>query len=198
MGMPSVPEPSFMEDPDLDPETISTLMELEAESLVLLALNIAKRCLDIQSSGGKLIQGYGGSFHVTHVVELETIKLVIRVPCTGWCGGMTPTAKDALDSQVATMRLIRNKTNIPVPEIFAYDTTANNEIGAPYICMSFIPGKRVSEIWFKDPTSGALSREEFRLRILTDMAQTMTQFSSLTFDKIGSIMEDGSGSMVIG
>jgi hypothetical protein len=64
--------------------------------------------------------------------------------------------------------------------------------------MSFIPGKRVSEIWFKDPTSGALSREEFRLRILTNMAQTMAQFSSLTFDKIGSIMEDGSGSMVIG
>ncbi|KAH6886251.1 kinase-like domain-containing protein [Thelonectria olida] len=149
-------------------------------------------------SGGKLVARKRGSFNIVHIVELDTITLVIRVPVTGWGGEMTPAVKDAMDSQVATMRLVRNKTKIPVPEIYAYDTSAENKIGAPYICMSFIPGKTVSEVWFEDPDSGTLTREELRLRILTSLAQTMAKFSGLTFDKIGSIREDASGSTVIG
>lgn len=63
-------------------------------------------------------------------------------------------------------------------------------------CMNFIPGKPVSEVWFDD--SGTLPREDLRLRILTSLSRTMAQFSCLTLDKMGSIMEDGSGSTVIG
>ncbi|KAK1765059.1 hypothetical protein QBC33DRAFT_180550 [Phialemonium atrogriseum] len=76
------------------------------------------------------------------------------------------------------------------------DTTGNNEIGAPYLCMSFVPGKPVSEVWFGP--SGTLSQEELRLRILASLSRVMAQFSRLTFNKMGSIMEDGSGSTVIG
>ncbi|KAF4451762.1 hypothetical protein F53441_5296 [Fusarium austroafricanum] len=101
-----------------------------------------------------------------------------------------------MESQAATMRLIRSKTTIPVPEIYALDTTDNNEIGAPYLCMSFIHGKTVSEVWLGH--LGALPQEELRLRILKSLSRTMAQFSCLTFDKMGSIMEDGSGSTIIG
>lgn len=183
-----------MDDPD--PETFGPLVAITAESLVLLASNIASRCLHLPKSSGKLIARISGSYNITHVVELESVKLVIRVPATGWGSGMTLTAARAMESQVATIRLIRSKTTIPVPEIYALDTTDNNEIGAPYLCMSFIAGKPVSEVWFDD--SGILPREELRLRILTSISRTMARFSCFTFDKMGSIMEDGSGSTVIG
>lgn len=183
-----------MDDPD--PETFGPLLAITTESLILLASKIANQCLNIPSSSGKLITRISGSFNIVHVVELENIKLVIRVPATGWGSGMTPTAARAMESQVATMRLIRNKTRIPVPEIYALDTTDNNEIGAPYLCMSFIPGKPVSEVWFDDLDT--LAREELRLRILASLSRTMAQFSCLAFDKMGSIMNDGSGSTIIG
>lgn len=183
-----------MDDPD--PETFGPLVAITAESLVLLASNIASRYLHLPSSSGKLVARINGSYNITHVVELESVKLVIRVPATGWGSGMTPTAAHAMESHVATIRLIRSKTTIPVPEIYALDTTDNNEISAPYLCMNFIPGKPVSEVWFDD--SGTLPREEMRLRILTSLSRTMAQFSCLTFDKMGSIMEDGSGSTAIG
>ncbi|KAH8662782.1 kinase-like domain-containing protein [Ilyonectria robusta] len=176
---------------DPDREIFGPLVDITAESLVLLASNIANQRLHVPGSGGKLVARIDGSYNIIHVVELEGIKLVIRVPATGWGSGMTPIAAHAMESQVATMRLIRNRTTIPVPEIYALDTTDNNEIGAPYICMSFIPGKTVSEVW--SDHSGTVPREELRLRILTSLSRTMAQFSCLTFDQMGSIMDDGSG-----
>ncbi|KAI3324256.1 kinase-like domain-containing protein [Xylariaceae sp. AK1471] len=183
-----------MESPD--PETFGPLAAIAPESLVLLALNIAKRYLNLPNTSGTLIARISGSYNITYVIELENVKLVVRVPATGWGSGLTHAAADAMESQVATIRLIRSNTTIPVPEIYALDTSVNNEIGAPYLCMSFIPGKPVSEVWFD--YSGTLPRDEFRLRILTSLSQTMAQFSCFSFDQMGSIMKSRSGSTVIG
>ncbi|KAI1118021.1 kinase-like domain-containing protein [Nemania sp. NC0429] len=183
-----------MDNPD--PETFGPLAAIAPESLVLLASNIAKRCLNLPTTGGTLIARISGSYNITHVIELGNAKFVIRVPATGWGAGLTQAAADAMASQVATIRLIRSKTAIPVPEIYALDTSVANEIGAPYICMSFIPGKPVSEVWFD--YSGTLPRDEFRLRILTSLSHTMAQFSCFSFDQMGSIMESESNSTVIG
>ncbi|KAL7923764.1 kinase-like domain-containing protein [Trichoderma austrokoningii] len=166
-------------------------------SFSLRTLQTLSRCLRLpKSSGGELVERISGSYNIVHVVELKHVKLVIRVPATGWGSGMTPTAAHAMESQVATIRLIRSKITIPVPEIYALDTTDNDDIGAPYMCMGFIPSKPVSEVWFD--RSGALPREELRLRILTSLSRNMAQLSCLAFDKMRSIMEDGSGSTVIG
>lgn len=181
---------------DSDPATFGPLIAISAESLVLLASNIANRCLHLPKTTGKLVARISGSYNITHIVELENLKLVFRVPATGWGAGRTPSAARAIESQVATIRLIRSKTAIPVPEIYALDTTENNEISAPYLCMSFLPGKPVSKVWFDRP--GTLPREELRLRILTNLSRTMAQFSCLTFDKMGFLLEDGSGSTIIG
>ncbi|AEO67161.1 uncharacterized protein THITE_14102, partial [Thermothielavioides terrestris NRRL 8126] len=131
-----------------------------------------------------------GSYNIVHVLDLGGVKLVVRVPATGWGSGMTATAAQALKSQVATLRLIRRSTSIPVPEVYGWDPTSDNEIGAPYVCMSFLPGKRVSDIWFDD--SGPLPRDELRRAILANLARTMAQFSELRFDKLGSVNGDGS------
>ena len=188
--------PSDISDVDLEPEVFGPLIAIREPALVRLALDISNRILHVPSSNGKLISRIGGSYNIVHIVQLDEIKLVIRVPATGWGFGMTELAARALQSQVATMRLIQKNTTIPVPEIYNLDTTSDNEIGAPYTCMSFVPGTSVSKVWFDD--SGTIPREEMRLRILSNLSQVMAQFSQLpTFDKIGSIMEDDAGSTFI-
>lgn len=171
-------------------------IERDSESLVLLASNIAKRCLGLPSTSGTLIERMSGSYNTANVIELENVKLVIRVPAIDWGSGLTRAAADAMESQVATIRLIRSKTTIPVPEVYALDTSVNNEIGAPYTCMSFIPGTPVCQAWFD--YSGALPRDEFRFNILTSLSQIMAQFSCFSFEQMGSIMGSGSDSTIIG
>lgn len=110
---------------------------------------------------------------------------------------MTKTAADALASQVAVMRLVRQKTKAPVPEIYDWDSTNNNEIGAPFICMAFLPGKTVSHVWF-DQSNGTEAREKLRLNILTSLSNVMAQFDSISFDKIGSITAAQDASFSLG
>jgi len=42
----------------------------------------------------------------------------------------------SLLSQVATLDYVRNKTSVPVPNVFYYDSSPYNEIGYEYIVMS--------------------------------------------------------------
>jgi hypothetical protein len=95
------------------------------------------------------------------------------------------------------MRFIREKTTIPLPEVYAFDTTSENEIGVPYIVMSFIDGSTVMSMWF-DKT-GPTPLEERRLRTLDTVAQAMSQLQKFQFDKIGSLQfNNGTDSIEIG
>ncbi|KAG8671763.1 hypothetical protein FPOAC1_005021 [Fusarium poae] len=77
-----------------------------------------------------------------------------------------------------------------MPEVYIFDTTDNNEIITPSICMSFIPGETVSHVWLDET-----SRESLRLSILTRLvpmgAEDGTNFLGLVFD--WDEQEDGSG-----
>lgn len=108
---------------DLDYEDFGPLTTIPDESVVRLALSISNQVLQAPSSNGKLVDRLVGSYNIVHIVQLDDIRIVIRVPSTGWGSGMTATAARALESQAATMRLIRRTTTIPVPEIYGLDTT---------------------------------------------------------------------------
>lgn len=181
---------------EIDPEIFDALGDIPEKSLISLAIDIASRVLHAESSNGNLVNRICGSYNIVYIIQLDSFKLVIRVPATGWGSGMTPTAAHALGSQVSTIRLIRERTRVPVPEIYSLDTSSNNIISAPYMCMSFLPGKTVSKVWFDDPE--LLSREELRFRILTSLSLVMARFSGLSFKQIGSVHIDEAGSTFIG
>jgi aminoglycoside phosphotransferase (APT) family kinase protein len=195
MSAPS--ETGSINDSEIDAEVFGPLATISEDSLVALASRIGTQVLHVSTNNARFVKRVCGSYNIVHVIELETMKLVIRVPATGWGAGMTKTAADALASQVATMRLIRQKTEAPVPEIYDWDPTNNNEIGAPFICMAFLPGEPTSRVWF-DLSNGPEAREELRLNILTSLSSIMAQFSSISFDKIGSIMVEEDGSFILG
>lgn len=170
---------------ELDVEIFGPLASIPTHSLILLATHLQKTVLHTEASKSCLVSRISGSFNIAHIIQLDNLKLVIRVPASGWGNGMTETAALAIRSQVATLRLIKSQTTIPVPEIYGFDTTCNNEIGAPYICMSFMPGVPVSTAWFDDLDYPRL--EARRLRILTSLSRALAQLSKFSFKKIGSL-----------
>ncbi|GJD04036.1 hypothetical protein ColKHC_12861 [Colletotrichum higginsianum] len=79
------------------------------------------------------------------------------------------------------------------------------------MCLSFVPGKPVSEVWFGNPDSDSDSgpesgpadhavplREERRFRILKSLSQAVAAFAPLALDTMGSVTGDESGSVGIG
>lgn len=45
-----------------------------------------------------------------------------------------------LRSEVDVMQLIKDRSNVPIPQIFAYEVNEDNEIGVPFILMEFLSG----------------------------------------------------------
>ena len=177
----------------LDAETFGPLLSIPEISLVILARTIRADILGITSSSGRLIHRVSGSYNLVHIIQLDDgFKLIIRIPATGWGFGLTATAAQAMESQVTTLRLIASKTTIPVPQVYAFDTTSNNTINAPYICMSFLPGQTLATAWFDTTLPTPL--EERRLRTLTALSECLPQLAQFTFLQIGSLHKDNNSS----
>ena len=92
------------------------------------------------------------------------------------------------------MRLIRRETTIPVPEVFAFDASLENELGCPFILMEHVRGKALHGVWWNQSVSRA-RREQVRVRALHDIAEAMTQLNSLTFSQGGSLLFDDKGNV---
>ena len=93
------------------------------------------------------------------------------------------------------MRFVRRMTTIPVPEVFAFDGSLDNELGCPFILMEKVHGKDLNQVWFDQGKSPAM-REQVRIRALQGIAEAMTQLNSLTFSYGGSLVFDAQGNVL--
>ncbi|KAJ9131591.1 hypothetical protein NKR19_g9520 [Coniochaeta hoffmannii] len=144
---------------------------------------------------GRVLYRAIGSYNLVHVIELhDATRVCIRVPATGWGRGLSgddfATAARAMTSQVATLCLIASETTVPVPVIYGYDTSADNKIGAPYMCTSFLPGQSVARVWWgseDDENELRERREKRRRRILRSVAHASAQLRKFKFAQIGPL-----------
>ncbi|KAI0897653.1 kinase-like protein [Annulohypoxylon nitens] len=183
----------------LSPEEIESfgpLLDIPEASLEALTIKIFERVFHKACKGARFIGRAKGSYNLVHFVHAnDDLIFVIRVSGAAWGSGKTDTAARALESTVATMRFVAKNSSIPVPEVYDFDTTDDNEIQAPYMCISFISGTPVSYAW--NNKSIHMPLIQFRQNILRSLAQVMAQFSSFSFDKIGSITSDEANSQAL-
>ncbi|CAM1511036.1 Fc.00g085490.m01.CDS01 [Cosmosporella sp. VM-42] len=172
------------------------LMDLAEVDLLSLAIKIRKDVLGTSTSQSTLISRVPGSYNINHIIKLDNFKLVIRVPASGRGANVGGNAASAMEMQVATLRFLEKKTTIPAPRVYNFDTASDNEIRAPYICMSYLEGECLEEAWFDDTREIPL--EHRRLKTLDTLAQYMAQLAPFKFDKMGSLVESKSGVFSIG
>lgn len=90
------------------------------------------------------------------------------------------------------MRFIRTETTVPVPTVYDFSPSLNNQVGCPYILMDFAQGKPLHRVWFdEDRTVAAL--EQIRTRILQGVASTMAELSRPKFEQGGFLFFDDAG-----
>lgn len=92
--------------------------------------------------------------------------------------------------EVEALRLVREKTSIPVPGIYAWGLASENQLGlGPFILMEFIDGVCLNDILgggdsrlLKEEVSDADIEFVYR-----QIAQFMLQLFDIDFDRIGSL-----------
>ncbi|KAF4459678.1 Aim9p [Fusarium albosuccineum] len=93
------------------------------------------------------------------------------------------------ESEIATIRYLKQHTSIPVPEIYYEDLDPVNEVGAAFVLMERLPGRHLYKIW------DDLSLDN-KKAALSEIASVMVQFASLRFDQIGCLTQGGIGPIV--
>ena len=84
------------------------------------------------------------------------------------------------DSEVATTELVRHSTNIPVPAIYAYDSSTKNKLGLEWMLMERVVGKPLTELW---PDMS----DDSTLLVTKRVVDWAKQLSTIMRDKVGGI-----------
>lgn len=99
---------------------------------------------------------------------------------------------DCMAIEVATMNYLKLNTNLPIPEVFGHDLSSDNAVGAPYMFMSYIHGTVANDLQSaRGCDLGMFGTPEQNDRFWRQMAEHHVHLASITFDKIGSLHQDG-------
>ncbi|KAF5376644.1 hypothetical protein D9615_007875 [Tricholomella constricta] len=116
-----------------------------------------------------------GGLNRTFLITLSTgFQLVARIPYPL----LIPKAY-ALASEVATMDFLRSK-GLPIPRVYAYSFTSENESETEYILMEYVKGTDLSQIWFD-------LKEDEIISLMDQLAKTESTMMSISFPAGGSI-----------
>ena len=89
-----------------------------------------------------------------------------------------------LESEVATMKYVKNNTTIPVPVIFAFSSTPHPDVGCRFILMESLPGV---------PGTGRFKEfvpDEYKQKTFRQFVDIKLQLSQCRFPRIGRLRED--------
>ncbi|KAG9517844.1 hypothetical protein KCV07_g5963, partial [Aureobasidium melanogenum] len=102
-------------------------------------------------------------------------RLVVRLP--------TPAAGPAgrnVNSEVATIKYLSFKTDIPVPQIFEWREDTKNTVGHPYLIVGHASGAPLHQIW---QDLGKVQK----IKCLKSIAHQLAKSSELCFSAYGSL-----------
>ncbi|KAJ6036430.1 hypothetical protein N7540_000709 [Penicillium herquei] len=98
-----------------------------------------------------------------------------------------------LEAEVATMRLIKDHSDLPVPRVFAYEADENNPIGVAFMLMELLPGiVGIDANGGYEVHRGVVPRE-YRPNFYSSVAKYHVHLTSLRLPKIGTIIRDHEG-----
>jgi hypothetical protein len=127
-----------------------------------------------------------GSFNLVFTIKFnDEVYWGLKIPANGHHGCFDTSAAEALKSEALTMQTIQRETKIPLPTVYGFDNTMDNELGCPYIMMEWLQGKPLWEVWFDKKASPA-RLEQVRMRALQTIAAAIVQLNGFQSDYSGS------------
>ncbi|KAF2865942.1 hypothetical protein BDV95DRAFT_651482 [Massariosphaeria phaeospora] len=110
----------------------------------------------------------------------------------------TAASCQRLIAEVHTIQLVREKSNIRVPEVFSYDASCDNSVGDPFMLLEYIQAITAMDSfggW--DKHKGRIP-QHFRTDYHASMANIQVEIASIRFPMIGRIVKLSDGTFSIG
>ncbi|KAK3687169.1 phosphotransferase enzyme family-domain-containing protein [Podospora appendiculata] len=114
-----------------------------------------------------------GAFNKLYLVDTVRGRFMMRV-------SLPVDPRNKTRGEVATLRLVRRRTDIPVPQVVAFADTSANEIGFEWVLMELMPGKLAYYRWRKM----TMAQKEALVARLVDCQVQLLRCSS-------SVVDDG-------
>ncbi|OCL08288.1 hypothetical protein AOQ84DRAFT_407192 [Glonium stellatum] len=93
--------------------------------------------------------------------------------------------------EIASMKYLKQKTSILVPEIHHYDLNPNNEVGARFVVVDYINGTTAYRLLMrKQRPLFTFGTEEQSAKLKQQMAQIQVELARCQFGQIGSLRHD--------
>ena len=89
--------------------------------------------------------------------------------------------KTLLLSEIATLKIISQRTTIPVPRVFDFEMSSDQPFGYPYVLMQYLGGRTV--------TNGLADSipQEHHSKVAKQLANVFAELQCLTFSRIGRL-----------
>lgn len=169
-------------------ETLTSGNGLEAVYALASSFNNGRRCVRGYDECGAWIRK--GGYNVSFWVEFDdSTKWVIRFPMVG---AIAPELVDEkLETEVATMLFISEKTTIQIPQLIGYGLTNNRRHprGLPFLILTHMHGKPLPVLRVADGRrrSDGIKRRRWsidlwsrRFRSATNVGDRLTSVTDLT------------------
>ncbi|KAI1273259.1 kinase-like domain-containing protein [Xylaria sp. FL0933] len=114
------------------------------------------------------------------VVELEFsdhVYWIARIPHQALDDG----DRISILSEIATMKIIKRHTAVPVPQVFDFETSADQPFGYPYVFMEYLGGRTLST-----GLATAIPLEH-HAKVASQLANVLAELQNLTFTRIGRL-----------
>ncbi|KAJ5373057.1 Aminoglycoside phosphotransferase [Penicillium concentricum] len=135
-------------------------------------------------------QPMSGSFDWAVTVQFEDgVKWIMRSPRSGYGQFPSELSGKLLASEAATLKYLRQATDIPITEVYSYSASSNHPIGVPYILMSKAQGWPLQNVWTINSSVDRLSLTD-KAKIMFQLGQITWKLAQVRFDRIGSLFEE--------
>ena len=135
-----------------------------------------------------------GSYHFVFPIEFgDGVNWMLKFSANG--AHFDSVAAAALVSEARTMQMLKRETSVPVPAVYAFDTSSNNALSCPFVLMEKLCGTPLSYQWFNSNMPKA-RLEHFRLRVLQSLAGVMVQLNKFTLNTGGALAFDPDGAPI--
>ena len=83
-----------------------------------------------------------GSYNVLFpVLFKDGVRWLFKIPAAGYVGRWDSSAARSLRSEALTMQMLQRRTSIPIPKVYSFDASLENNFKCPFILMEHIGGE---------------------------------------------------------
>lgn len=114
---------------------------------------------------------------VLEIAFSDNMYWIARIPHQALSDG----DKTSLLSEISTMKMIRQRTTIPIPQVFDFETSADQPFGYPYVFMEYLGGRTLTNVL------AVAIPAQHHAKVAKQLANVFAELQNLTFSRIGRL-----------